>query len=323
MKQLSRVVLTVAMAMAGFGVSAWAQKTGEVTKPQINVRGQPTISSEVVGSLKKGDAVTILDSIKHTKVKADDSTNWFKIAMPANIRVWLNGAFLSTNDSTVLPPRLNLRSGPGENFSVVGRLAKGDTVKVLREKGEWLQIEAPATAYAFVAAELVEVKEAPVAPPTPVIPVITETNMVAAPATPVVETPTAPVIPATPTTNETRMVVDLEQHLHTNTNGPMVTRQIIEVLPPARRVVAREGIVKPTYNIQAPSGFVLEEPETEQVINYLHTTDTNVVLRGFRFKRVFVTGEESIERRWPNTPLLHIETILEAPTNATPAEPSK
>ena len=39
---------------------------------------------------------------------------------------------------------LNLRAGPGENFSIVGRIDRGTPVKEIRTEKSWMEIEAPA-----------------------------------------------------------------------------------------------------------------------------------------------------------------------------------
>ncbi len=80
-------------------------------------------------------------------------------------------------------------------------------------------------------------------------------------------------------------------------------------VPP--RIVTREGYVRGTLNIQAPSPFVLQTIDTGKTINYLYTTSTNISLKQFKGKRVLVTGKEAIDKRWPNTPVLTIDTIKE------------
>ena len=49
--------------------------------------------------------------------------------------------------------------------------------------------------------------------------------------------------------------------------------------------------------------------ESGRTINYLHTTSTNVQLGRYRNMRIIVTGEESLDERWPNTPVLTIQRI--------------
>ena len=66
--------------------------------------------------------------------------------------VWVNSSFLDSN-RTVLPKKLNVRNGPGENYSVLGLVFRGETLKELGNKGEWLKVEAPTNAYGFIAAQ--------------------------------------------------------------------------------------------------------------------------------------------------------------------------
>ena len=73
----------------------------------------------------------------------------------------------------------------------------------------------------------------------------------------------------------------------------------------ARRIVIREGIVRRSVSIQAPSYYVLESLDTGRPINYLFST--NIALRDFKGRRIVVTGEELLDERWPNTPVIAIE----------------
>src|SRR5213075_2885721 len=78
---------------------------------------------------------------------------WAKILLPAGTHVWINSGFINASNQTVQPKKLNVRSGPGENFSVLGTMKRGDAVKELNKKNGWSEIEAPSDAYAFVAAQ--------------------------------------------------------------------------------------------------------------------------------------------------------------------------
>ncbi|MBU6402650.1 MAG: hypothetical protein KGS61_20205, partial [Verrucomicrobia bacterium] len=83
--------------------------------------------------------------------------------------------------------------------------------------------------------------------------------------------------------------------------------------PPPKRIVTREGVVRRTGSIQAPSLFELCSEESDQAIDYLHSYANHVVLKKFNRKHVIVTGEEMIDPRWPKTPVLEIDTIEVAP----------
>ena len=60
--------------------------------------------------------------------------------------------YIEVGTQRVKVSRLNLRGGPGENFSILGRLPKGAAVKPVQTKGEWMQIETPEVATGYVAA---------------------------------------------------------------------------------------------------------------------------------------------------------------------------
>ena len=55
-------------------------------------------------------------------------------------------------------------------------------------------------------------------------------------------------------------------------------------------------------SIQAPSRFVLVSPDNGRDIDYLYTTSKNLDLRRYKGLRIIVTGEESLDERWGNTP---------------------
>ena len=333
-----------------------------VKQNNVNVRGQADINSDVVIRLKKGDRVNILEEITLKKPKPDQPDKWARIALPSQASVWVNSSFIDPATKTVVPNKLNLRSGPGENYSILGRILKGTVVKEIETKEPWIKIEAPAEAYAFVAAHLLA-KESAATPPvlaateppkltpeTPpvVIPappkpievvlatpapapplVITPTPVVSSPAvvlpaptpTPVVPQPTVVVpqptpiapeptpLPATPTPEPVVAA--------TTTSAPADSAPAPEP-PPAeetlvKRIVTREGIVKRSVSIQAPTYFVLESLAGGKTINYLYSPSTNLTLKDFRGKRIMVTGEELLDERWPHTPVINIDSVQPVP----------
>ncbi len=276
-----------------------------VSQKHVNVRGQALLNSEIVTHLKKGDKVTVLEEIT-TKQRKDEPDKWYKVSLPSTAAVWVHSHFLDA-DRKVKPNKLNIRSGPSENHSVIGRLEKGAQVNVIDTKGEWSKLEAPAGSFAFVAAHLVTREPAAATviastpPPPPPVTVIASTPVVAPPPViiiPPVE-PTPPVIITPPPTINPPVLV------------PVVNPN--PVIPPeeplAKRVVTREGIVKGSVSVQAPTHFVLRGLDNNRTINYLFSSSTNIGLKELKGQRVIVTGEEILDERWPNTPVIEIETV--------------
>lgn len=269
-------------------------ETGIVRQNAVNVRGQPNFVGEVITKLKKGESVTLLEEINLAKTKQDEPAQWYRIAMPSNTPVWVNTSFIDPTSKTILPKKLKVRAGPGENFSMVGILEKGIAVKEIRTVNGWSEIETPAGTYAFVAADLIErASSAPVVPPptAPEVVAVPPTETAVVPAAP--ENP-APVAPA-PTENVAPVVT------------PAPAPPVEEPLP--KRIVTREGIVRRSLNLQTPSYFALESPDTGKIINYLYNPQPGFTLKPWVGTKVVVTGEESLDKRWPNTPVIEIETI--------------
>ncbi|MEY2407787.1 MAG: N-acetylmuramoyl-L-alanine amidase, partial [Verrucomicrobiota bacterium] len=247
-----------------------------VSQKNVNIRGQALVTSEVVAHLKKGDKVTVLEEIT-TKKKKDEPDKWYKIALPPTSPVWINTSIGLDADKKVKPNRLNLRSGPGENYSVIGRADKGTAVTVIETKGEWSRIEPPAGSFAFVAAHLVTREPAgsttiashtpPVAPPVtpPPITVVNATPPVV--VAPPVE-PTPPPVTPPPVVAPPGLVPVVRPTPTPPPEEPLV-----------KRVVTREGIVKNSVSVQAPTHFVLRGIDNNKTLNYLFSPSTNILLK--------------------------------------------
>ncbi len=115
----------------------------------LNVRSGPGVSYPIVAGLKYGQKVKVLKR----------QNGWAQFESPAG---WSSEAYLtfSSNGSTTptdtVPPTttagsygicntsgLNVRSGPGVSYPIVGGLTYGQRVKILTHKNGWAQIESP------------------------------------------------------------------------------------------------------------------------------------------------------------------------------------
>ena len=273
-----------------------------VDATHVNVRGQAKLNSEVVTRLTKGQKVTVLEEITHNNSGPDEPSAWAKIALPTDVHVWINTRFIDAANKTVKPKKLNVRGGPGENFSVLGRLERGEPVNQVSTKGDWTEIEAPTNAYAFVAAQYLKQEPATSAPIEPVASTSTVTNDTTLAAAPT-EAPTNALAVAANTTGSTTSSVASVTDTGTDNSSPKADE------PPPRRVVAREGLVRGTTSIQAPTHFELISPDNHRTIDYLYTSSPNLDLSRYKGLRIIVTGEEGLEERWGNTPVITIEKI--------------
>jgi uncharacterized protein YgiM (DUF1202 family) len=282
----------------------------EVTVSNLIVRGQAGLSGEAVTHLFKGDTVTVLSQINLDKHAAGEPAQWAKIALPSTVHVWVNGKFIDESSKVVSAKKLNLRAGPGENYSVLGVLEKGTPVSEVETKGDWKKIEAPTNTYAFVAA--MYLKQEAAAP--------VETN-----AAPAMETAPAPVpVPEAqpivteqtnpPATTETKPAPAIE------TPAPAPAVVDTNLPPPPPRIATHEGVVRHVGSLITPTEYELYDPTTDKNVDFLYTTTTNLVLSRYVGMRIIVTGEEGLAARWQDVPVLTIQRILVIDTNAVPQQ---
>jgi lysozyme len=116
----------------------------------LNVRSGPAATNSIIGGLRYGQRVKV---IKH-------QSGWAQLESPSG---WCSEAYLSYEQSAapqpvVTPPPaasspanygicntsgLNVRSGAGVTFPIVGGLTYGQRTKILTAKNGWVQIETP------------------------------------------------------------------------------------------------------------------------------------------------------------------------------------
>jgi uncharacterized protein YgiM (DUF1202 family) len=302
-----------------------------VAVDNLNVRGQAGLKGEVVAHLKKDESVTVLSEITLDKHKADEPSQWAKISLPASTAVWVRTSYIDAKDKTVTPKKLNLRGGPSEDYSVLGVVEHGTVVNEVGTKGEWTKISAPASAYAFIAAIYLK-QEASGNVPTnfgpstevPVPPVETNTIpttlMTLTEPPPLVNQQNSDVVPPTTSTNNDSTLLPPPIGLET-TNTPAIDTNTTATVdtnlpPPPPRIVTHEGYVRSSVSVVAPTYFELYDPITEEAINYLYSTTTNLNLSRYNGFKIVVTGEESLDARWKDTPVLTVQKIYVLSTNA-------
>jgi hypothetical protein len=276
--------------------------TVSVGRGPVNVRGRAGLAGEVIGRLTNGEPVTVIEEVSLKNSKPDEPSAWAKIALPASTHAWVNTSYLDPATLTVKSKKLNLRGGPGENFSVIGTLEKGAVVKELSRKGDWIETEPPAGSYAFMAAQYLKQG----APETVAATTTTTTT------TPIEPTPTPTSI------SETTSIAVAQTEVPGGTNGDATAmmntptpnlQQPEETAPPQPRIVAREGLVRGTFSIQAPTHYELISPDNGKPINYLYTTSPNLDLSRYKGLHIIVTGEEGLDERWKKTPIITIQRI--------------
>jgi uncharacterized protein YraI len=126
-----------------------------ITSTQVNVRAQPSTSSNVLGIIPPDMRVEI--------VGKDPGESWWQILYPQapDGKGWVTSQYITTPikpevpivgglqaDPTngpfaIIQQKINIRSGPGTSFNSIGTLSPQDAVNVIGKdaNGTWLQIE--------------------------------------------------------------------------------------------------------------------------------------------------------------------------------------
>jgi SH3-like domain-containing protein len=294
----------------------------------LDVRGQGSFTGEIITYLKKGENVTVLAEITLGHVRPNEPKQWSRIIMPANTAVWVDSDYIEADSMAVRAKKVNVRGGPGENYSVIAQLDKGTVVKEIGKKENWLEIAAPASAFAFVASEYLEKSSAapevaatpPPAEPAPAPPAPTPApapapvvvNVPAEPAPPVAANAAAGLTAPAPTA-ASQSDQELAALHRAAPAEPLVAAPTASQpdagKPDTARIVTREGFVHRALNIQAPTGYELHDIKTGILTEYLQPAPGQKSFKIFVGTRVRLTGSEFLDPDWPRTPVLHVETV--------------
>ena len=102
---------------------------------RLNVRSSASTSSSVVASLNKGSYITLIAK----------SGSWWQVEYAQGKYGYCHADYIQTVASTTATVQtqstgLNVRSGAGTSYAVVGSLAKGETVLILSTTGGWSRV---------------------------------------------------------------------------------------------------------------------------------------------------------------------------------------
>ena len=120
----------------GSYVGNYATITQYVTATTLNVRSGAGTSYPVLGSLSKGTKVEVISTTNGwSKISYNGSTGYVSSQ-------YLSDNTTSTNTTTkyVTATTLNVRSGAGTSYSVLGSLSKGTKVEVISTTNGWSKI---------------------------------------------------------------------------------------------------------------------------------------------------------------------------------------
>ncbi|MEH6889611.1 SH3 domain-containing protein [Bacillus sp. JJ864] len=155
MKQTTKQIIAgtfLAAAASLISTNAFAQEesTATVNATNLNIRQQPTTQSPIVGQVKQGATVKVLEVQKDwAKISCNGkegyvSLQFLKIAGTKPVteskqQTSINNGQRETG--VVTATRLNVRNSPGAGSTLIGSVQKGETVTVIGKANGWAKIE--------------------------------------------------------------------------------------------------------------------------------------------------------------------------------------
>ncbi|MCM3473103.1 SH3 domain-containing protein [Brevibacillus borstelensis] len=161
-QHLLRTLLAVACAVTLPVTAAFAAGTIQVTVDNLNVRSGPSTQDQVVTTLP----------IKTVLPVISEKGDWIHVRLPNGKTGWVANWLVTKSGTSTKPApqsgaqstapqvesttdNVNVRSGPGQNYSVVQKINPGKKYTVTQRSGEWVQIQLSASAKGWVAGWLV------------------------------------------------------------------------------------------------------------------------------------------------------------------------
>lgn len=123
--------------------------TGVISGERVNIRAGDNTSSEVVCQLGKGEEINVIGL----------RGKWYKIELPKRAVTYISKANVSKKDGgrgVVTEEKANVRTAATKSSTIVGRLGKGASVKILKEYLDWYEIEAPKGSFGWVFSDYIK-----------------------------------------------------------------------------------------------------------------------------------------------------------------------
>ena len=138
MKQFFHAGLAALALLATAASSARAETRMQVAVGSTPIYAQASASGQKVGNATSGEILFV------ARVEGD----WAAISPPDRLDLWLNKDFIEGN--RVIAKSIQIRSGPGVEYGVVGTLERGAPVMPRGESGDWCKIAPPSSTTLWV-----------------------------------------------------------------------------------------------------------------------------------------------------------------------------
>jgi len=127
MKKTCAIIVFCLLLATG---TAWA-KMLSVAGEKVNLRAKPSAKSAILWEYGKGFPVRVLDR----------KGNWYKVIDFENDTGWVYKKLMGdTPHMIVKKKRVNIRSGPGSRYKLVGKANYGVVFKTIEQRKGWAKV---------------------------------------------------------------------------------------------------------------------------------------------------------------------------------------
>ncbi|GED32310.1 SH3 domain-containing protein [Brevibacillus centrosporus] len=148
-----RSLLTFLCAVSLPVTTAWAAGSVQVSVDKLNVRSGPSLQDSIITTLPVKTVLPVLST----------KNDWIQVKLPNGQSGWVAN-YLVTQQQTPASvaqiestaDKLNVRSGPGQTYSVIQTIDPGTRYSIVQKNGDWIQIQLSGQTKGWVASWLVK-----------------------------------------------------------------------------------------------------------------------------------------------------------------------
>ncbi len=265
--------------------------TAKVLGQRVNLRASAATTSEVVGQMSDGEVLQVKSV----------GEQWVEVVPPEFVEFWVHRDFV--NEGRIVGNKVNVRAGPGINYTVVGTLERDTGISSKGSFGEWIRVAPFPEASLWVSKDLVELKY----PPKPKVEMSVPTVFVQTASTTV--TTTAPLDHVSQTLSP-----EVEEETAPPPGTSFPSDIALVPLEGQGKSTSYTGIVRPVPYLSRKAGhFRLVRKDGVRLITICYLRGNSAQLRSFEDVNLKMNGREY----WAQgirDPILVIESIQRLPS---------
>ncbi len=145
LKEMCKGFTISVILFLGIELNSYSATYKQVAVEHLYLRAGPNKNFEILKRLKKGD---ILESV-------GNKYGWTQVILPSDVGVYVYRDLISIDvfQAIVVKNRVNLRAKPSLNSTILSQVNKGDILKVVEVKSDWVKVQPPPDLTGWVKSE--------------------------------------------------------------------------------------------------------------------------------------------------------------------------